>query len=91
MFFFGGNSREIAVNTEKLQIDLTLAEALVLYEWLIRAGQSAEPPADAHQAERDVLLRLEAQLEKQLPQLFAENYEDLVARAREEVEAEGRR
>ncbi len=70
---------------EAIQLSLTLAEGLVLCEWLTGISSTAIP--HAHPAEMDVLLRLEGRLEKVLPQLFAEDCVEWVRKAREEVRA----
>ncbi len=65
------------------QLVLTLAEALVLSDWLDRLEKSENASCDG--AERAVLARIGAQLDEQLEELFAPNYKKLVAKAKEEL------
>lgn len=68
---------------EKITLSPSTSEALVLYEWLARE----EPAQHASGAEQRVLWDIEAQLESALPMLFDADYQDQVARARNEIEA----
>ncbi|MEV7799258.1 hypothetical protein AB0O14_09230 [Microbacterium foliorum] len=68
---------------EKIALSLSTSEALVLYEWLARDKSSQH----ASGAERRVLWDIEAQLESELPMLFDADYQDQVARARNDIEA----
>ena len=67
-----------------MQIELTQQEALVLFEWLCQNSEKDE--LFAHQAEQYVLWRMEAQLEKALPEPCMPDYWQLVATARTQVE-----
>jgi hypothetical protein len=67
-----------------VQIKLSSAQALVLFELLTRLDETNSIPLD-HPSEQKLLWLLEGQLEKQVPILFAPNYKQLVAEAREEV------
>jgi hypothetical protein len=67
---------------EKTAIGFTRAEALVLFEWL---KSNDERLPFAHPAEQTVLWRLEAALERILPEAFAPDYEAVIAEARAEV------
>jgi hypothetical protein len=68
----------------RVALELTRAEALVLYEWLVRVDEAQKLPIE-DPAEQTVLWRLEGRLESNLPELFASNYKELVAAARREV------
>jgi len=74
---------------EKVRLDLSRDEAVVLFEWLARFNKE-----DKHefvdQAEKRVLWDLEAMLESQLPEPIAGNYDEVLAAARARVrDAEG--
>ena len=69
----------------EIQVLLSQAEALVLFEWLARSD-SAEALHTECAAEQKVLWKLEGQLEKQVS-VFAPDYKRLLAAAREEVDA----
>jgi hypothetical protein len=71
------------VDSSGAVVTLSRAEALVLYEW-IAANDGRLPVSCA--GEQNVLWKLEGQLERQLPELMAPNYQELVAAARIEVE-----
>jgi hypothetical protein len=72
------------MSAEAITVELTKAEALVLFEWLSRTEEARfsiiEDPA-----EDEVLSRVQGQLETTLVEPFAQNYQDLLARARKEV------
>jgi hypothetical protein len=69
---------------EKIAIELSNKEALVLFEFLRRCDD-----ADAYkfmdQAEQRVLWILEGKLESQLAEILLPNYGKLLAEAREQV------
>ena len=68
-------------------LELTRAEALVLFEWLVRTDSAdAVPVEDA--AEQKVLWKLEGKLEKLLTEPLLPDYKRLVDAARQEVRAE---
>ncbi|MEO0815389.1 MAG: hypothetical protein AAFY60_21190 [Myxococcota bacterium] len=70
-----------------IQLELTEDEALVLFQWMAEFGDTLPT---AHVAERAALWALEAQLEKNVPVLFAPNYDELLERARSKLrEASG--
>jgi len=75
----------------KSDSDVTIAfthdEALVLYDWLAREDQKGI--RTDHQAEQDVLWRLEGQLERVLVEPLAANYSEEVRAARARVVARG--
>jgi hypothetical protein len=70
---------------EPVDLTLTTDEALVLFDLLRRWEGSGvvEPPR--HEAEQIALWNLSAALESLLSAPFAQNYEDLVQRARQRL------
>ena len=68
-----------------LQISLTGAEALVLFEWLSQLEEMDSPPF-ADPSERTVAWRIHGQLESVLREPLAPDYYELLARARQEVQ-----
>ena len=69
---------------DSVSLLLTRAEALVLFEWLVRVDAAENLPIE-DAAEQQVLWRLEGQLEKTLPEPLAPNYREAVEAARREV------
>jgi hypothetical protein len=69
---------------ELVVLDLSADEALVLFEFLSRYGES-ERLETVDQAEQRALLRLCGKLESRLVEPFAPNYAELLAAARERV------
>ena len=69
-----------------ITIELSRAEALVLFEYLARTSAS-ETPAVQHPAEEIVLDRIEGQLERTLVEPLRADYHELLASARAEVAA----
>jgi hypothetical protein len=63
---------------------MTQDEALVLFEWIARFNASKQS-GFRDQAEQRVLFDMEAVLEKNLAQVFAEDYVALVEKARAAV------
>jgi hypothetical protein len=73
--------------TEKqVTVDLTPAEALVLFEWLARVDSSHELSFE-DPSEQQVLWILEGKLERLLAEPLAANYRELLTAAREKVRA----
>lgn len=75
------------MNHAKVSISLTVDQALVFFEWLTRGDGNAGLPTE-HQAERNVLWDIEAQLEKSLIEPLQPDYAVKVAAARERLVAE---
>lgn len=69
---------------DSVSLRLTRAEALVLFDWLVRADAAENLPIE-DSAEQQVLWRLEGQLEKTLLEPLAPNYREAVEAARREV------
>lgn len=68
-----------------VEVRLSSSEALLLFEWLTsrsEPGGSEEPLSTALEV---VLVRLEGQIERQLPELFAPDYDEILQRAPGEV------
>ena len=66
-------------------IDLTISEALVLFDWLARSSEAGAPITKINDAERRVLWNLESILESLLVAPFSEDYAKLLADARRAV------
>jgi hypothetical protein len=68
----------------RIALQLTRAEALVLFDWLSRLddGEALSPD---RQAEQKVVWSLEGQLEKLLHEPLAPNYQEILDQARREV------
>lgn len=73
---------------EGVHISLTTAEALVLFEWLVRQDGAGTLPFD-HPAEERVLWRLEGQLEQAVPEVLLPDYGERLAEARRQVLSPG--
>ena len=69
----------------KEKIELSHEEALVLSHWLSRNSEKKE--LFEHISEQYVLWKIEAQLEPLLPELFCENYFELLEKARKTSES----
>ena len=69
---------------DKITIELSNTEALVLFEFLHRFDDE-DNYVFADQAEERVLWNVECLLEKQLVEIFSPDYERLLAEAREQV------
>lgn len=68
---------------ENVELQLTTAEALVLFEWLAAAHDARELILD--EAEQRVLWDLESQLETKLVEPLMPNYTELVDAAKRAV------
>jgi hypothetical protein len=69
---------------QMIQLALTNAQALVLFEWLVRSAKTLETTFE-DSAEQRVLWDIEAILERSLVAPFAPNYTTLLAAARDLV------
>lgn len=69
---------------KKVSLELTQAEALVLFDWLVRSGKDERIDVE-DDAEQQVLWTVEAQLEKQLAEPLAPDYSERLAAARAHV------
>ncbi len=73
-----------AVDEQGRDVYLTLGldQALVLADWLARTSRSEQPAPFEDQAEQRALWDLEAALESQLPEVFAQDYKERLRYAR---------
>ncbi len=71
--------------SDKLHLELTRPQALVLYEWLATLDEEGRGSATADSPEQRVLWILEGQLEKRLPAVLAADYGDQLESARRAV------
>lgn len=75
----------IELPVKKIAIELTIAEALVLLEWISRIDSPSSIPAD-ESAEQVVLWKLEEQLERVMREDPTESdYGEQIEKAREHV------
>jgi hypothetical protein len=72
------------MDEERLHLELTRAEALVLFEWLVRLDSAEAFPIE-DQAEQNVLWSLDGQLEKAPTEPLASNYRELLEESRRKV------
>lgn len=72
---------------DKVRLELSRDQALVLFEWLARSDDQRSL-ATAHEAEQIVLWVLEGELERALTIQLSPEYEQCVVEARERVLAE---
>jgi hypothetical protein len=72
------------ITEKKIGLELTPAEALVLFEWLARSDSENTLPV-AHAAEQQVLWSLEGQLERVLQEVLSADYQTLLEEARRKV------
>lgn len=68
---------------EKIEIHLSKEDALVLFDWLVRFNDCGNATLD--DVERQLLCNLEATFEKLLVEPFAENYNEILALAKERI------
>ena len=73
------------VKEAKVALELTVDEALVLFEWLSRLNQN-ENVAFEDAAEQRVLFDLESKLESSLTAPLEPNYKEQLAEARRRVQ-----
>lgn len=74
---------------EKIKIELTNDEALVLFEFLARVNKNyALEKYFEDPAEQSILCDLECILESQLVEIFSPNYLELVNKARDKIRFE---
>lgn len=70
---------------EKVIIELTKDEALVLFDFLGRFNQKANENVFEDQAEQKALWNVEGLLEKVLVEPFMENYQEIIKQSREKI------
>lgn len=80
---------ELKLETGPVKVELSNAEALVLYDLLARESRrDASSYAIEHQAEQRVLWDIEAVLESRLTEVVSPRYDELVRLARADVQDE---
>ncbi|NNJ25414.1 hypothetical protein [Alienimonas chondri] len=67
-----------------MNISLSDAQALVLFEWLTEQEEKGNFSFD-HEAERAVVWEIQAQFKNTLPELFRSDYKALLEEARAKV------
>ncbi len=70
---------------EKVTIELSKDEALVLFDFLGRFNQNSNESVFEHEAEQKALWNVEALLEKVLAEPFMPNYRDIIKQSRENI------
>ncbi len=73
---------------DKVIIELTKSEAIVLFEFLSRFNENDDLGKFEDQAEQRVLWDIECILEKELSEPFRVDYKEIVEKAREKVRGE---
>jgi hypothetical protein len=74
----------------KICLNLSNDEALVLFEWLGRFNEKGyQHFSFQDQSEERVLFDLESILEKSLAEIFDENYKDKLSKARDNIRDHG--
>ncbi len=73
---------------DKVTIELTKDEALVLFDFLARFNDTYHENIFEDQAEQRVLWNIEAILERNLAEPFMPNYSDMVKQARNNIRDE---
>lgn len=72
------------MQNDKVTIELSNSEALVFFEFLARFSRDAKLEI-TDQSEERILWNICSSLEEGLTELFDDNYDDLLAKAREKV------
>lgn len=72
-------------NENKIVVELTKEEAIVLLDWLSRFNESENRDFFQDQAEERVLWDMEASIEKVIGETFDNNYAEILSKAREKV------
>ncbi|HQZ25368.1 MAG TPA: hypothetical protein PLD18_08720 [Flavobacterium sp.] len=71
--------------TKKINIKITKNEALVLFDFLSRLNQNDNIDFFEDKAEKILLWNIEAELEKELEDIFDSNYKLILEKARREI------
>jgi hypothetical protein len=79
----------VAAGGDRVIIQLSRDEALVLFEWLHRSEDEDRASPPEHPAEQVALWNLSALLERELVEPFKQNYSQLVVEARERLASSG--
>lgn len=70
---------------DKVLLELTNEEAVVLLDWLSRFNEGERSDLFQDQAEERVLWDMEASLEQVISETFNDNYTEILSKAREKV------
>ena len=76
------------MTTEKINIELSKEEAIVLFEFLGKFNENDDLSRFEDQAEQRVLWDIECILEKELSEPFQADYQEIVKKARDKVRDE---
>lgn len=76
---------ESTQKNNKVLLELTKEEAIVLLDWLSRFNEDEKSKFFQDQAEERVLWNMEASLEKTISEVFESNYGEILYKAREKV------
>ena len=72
-------------NCDKVLLELSKEEAIVLLDWLTRFNENEDRSSFKDQSEERVLWDMEAILEKVSSETFEGNYSELLSRVREQI------
>jgi hypothetical protein len=72
-------------NINGVNIEFNNDEALVLFEWISKFNEINNNLLFQDQSEQRILFDIEALLEKNIDQIFSDNYSDILTNAREKV------
>lgn len=76
---------ESSKKNDKISLDLSNDEALILFEWLCRFNECDHSVHIQDQAEERILFDLEAILENSMNEIFDNDYKDKLLQARERI------
>lgn len=71
-----------ALNNNKITLQFSNEEALVLFDWLSRFNENTPSEYFQDQVEQSILWDIEVALEKNIPEIFNSNYEEELLKAR---------
>jgi hypothetical protein len=69
-----------------IKIEFSKDEAIVLFDWISRINEGEATNLRLDQAEMRILWDLEASFEKVINEIFAEDYNKIVAQAKQRVQ-----
>lgn len=76
------------MSKQKVNIELTKEEAIVLFEFLGRFNEDDDSSRFEDQAEQRVLWNIESSLEKKLSEPLRADFQDIVSKSRERLRDE---
>lgn len=82
------SSMETTKDKNKVLLQLSDDEAVVLLNWLFRFNESGKDTFFEDQAEQRILWDMEAVLEKVVPATFDNNYPEILSKARQKIRNE---